>query len=186
MRASSRSDRPMANTYWVVPGRFAAGEHPGAWDRGEAAARLRTLLQAGIDCFIDLTQRHEGLEPYAETAAQEASRLGTEFVHERHAIVDMSVPDSPQQTAVVLDAIDEALEDGKNVYVHCWGGIGRTGTVVGCWLVRHGMTGDEALAAIAERWQGMEKRYRHPRSPQTPQQRAYVRNWTEPSGGGAA
>ena len=73
------------------------------WDRGEAAARLRTLLQAGIDCFIDLTQRDEGLEP---------------------------------------------------VYVHCWGGIGRTGTVVGCWLVRHGMTGDEALAEFASpgRW----------------------------------
>ena len=83
-------------------------------------------------------------------------------------------------------AIDKALDDGKNVYVHCWGGIGRTGTVVGCWLVRRGMTGDEVLAQIAERWQGMEKRYRHPRSPQTPQQRRYVRSWTEPSPGAAA
>ncbi len=147
---------------------------------------MRTLLQAGIDCFIDLTQRDEGLESYAGIAAQEASRLGTEFVHERHAIVDMSVPRSPQETAGGLDAIDEALDADKNVYVHCWGGIGRTGTVVGCWLVRHGMTGDEALAEIAERWRGMENRYRHPRSPQTAQQRAYVRNWTEPSWGGAA
>ena len=102
-RSGRRDDRPLANTYWVDPGRFAAAEYPGAWDRGEAAARLRTLLQAGIDCFIDLTQRDEGLEP---------------------------------------------------VYVHCWGGIGRTGTVVGCWLVRHGMTGDEALAEFASpgRW----------------------------------
>ena len=65
----------------------------------------------------------------------------SEFVHERHSIVDMDVPRSQQQTAGILDAIDKALEDGKNVYVHCWGGIGRTGTVVGCWLVRHGMTG---------------------------------------------
>ena len=186
MSAPSGDDRPMPNTYWVDRGRFAAGEYPGAWDRGEAGARLRTLLKAGLDCFIDLTQRYEGLEPYADIAAQEASRLGTGFVHERHAIVDMDVPRSRQQTAAVLDAIDEALDDGKNVYVHCWGGIGRTGTVVGCWLVRHGMTGDEALAEIAQRWQGMEKRYRHPRSPQTSLQRAYVRNWTEPSGGGAA
>ena len=186
MNALSRDDRPMANTYWVDPGRFAAGEYPGAWNRVEAAARLRTLLQAGLDCFIDLTQRDEGLEPYAGIAAQEASRLGTGFVHERHAIVDMNVPHSRQQTAGILDAIDEALDGGKNVYLHCWGGIGRTGTVVGCWLVRHGMTGDEALAAIAQRWQGMEKRYRHPRSPQTGQQRAYIRNWTEPSPGGAA
>ena len=186
MSAPGRGDRPLANTYWVEPGRFAAGEYPGARRRREAAARLRTLLRAGLDCFIDLTQRDEGLAPYAEIAALEASRLGTEFVHERHAIVDMSVPRSQQQTAGILDAIDKALDDGKNVYVHCWGGIGRTGTVVGCWLVRHGMTGDEALAQIAERWQGMDKRYRHPRSPQTPQQRSYVRNWTEPSPGAAA
>ena len=183
MGASRRDDRPLANTYWVDPGRFAAGEYPGAWDRGEAAGRLRTLLRAGIDCFIDLTQRDEGLAPYAGIAAQEASRLGTEFVHERHAIVDMDVPRSPQQTAGILNAIDRALDDGQNVYVHCWGGIGRTGTVVGCWLVRHGMTGDEALAQIAQWWQGMEKAYRHPRSPQTAQQRAYVRNWAEPSRG---
>ena len=176
----------MANTYWVVPGRFAAGEYPGAWDPKDAAARLRTLLGAGLDCFIDLTKRHEGLEPYAGTAAREAGRLGREVVHDRHAIVDMGLPRSAEETAAILDAIDNALEDGKSVYVHCWGGIGRTGTVVGCWFVRHGMTGDEALAEIAQRWQGMEKRYRHPRSPQTAPQRAYVRNWTEPSPGAAA
>ena len=95
----------------------------------------------------------------------------------------MGVPRSPLQTAGILDAIDKALEDGKNVYVHCWGGIGRTGTVVGCWLVRHGMTADEAPAQIVERWQRMEKAYRHPRWPQTPHQRSYVRNWTEPPRG---
>jgi len=33
----------------------------------------------------------------------------------------------------------------KIVYVHCLGGIGRTGTVVGCYLVRHGLPGEEAL-----------------------------------------
>ena len=176
----------MANTYWVVPGRFAAGEYPGAHTREEAAVRLRILLQAGLNHFIDLTKPREPLEPYAGIAAAEAGRLGTEFVHARHSIVDMSVPRRPQHTAGILDAIDEALDGGRSVYVHCWGGIGRTGTVVGCWFVRHGMTGDEALAEIAERWQGMEKALRHLRSPQTAQQRAYVRNWTEPSPGGAA
>ena len=172
----------MANTYWVVPGRFAAGEYPGATSRRQAAGRLRTLLRAGIDHFINLTERHEPLEPYAEVAAQEAGQLGMEVVHTRHPIGDMRVPRRHQQTAGILDAIDEALAGGRNVYVHCWGGIGRTGTVVGCWLVRHGMTGDEALDQIAEWWQGMDKRYIHPRSPQTRDQRNYVRNWAEPTG----
>ena len=44
--------------------------------------------------------------------------------------------------AGLLDAIDTAMRDGKTVYLHCWGGVGRTGNVVGCSLVRHGHTGD--------------------------------------------
>ena len=102
-------------------------------------------------------------------------------MHERRPIVDVSVPRSPQETAGILDAIDRALDDGSTLYLHCWGGVGRTGTVVGCWLVRHGMTGDEALLQIAEWWRRMEKAYRKPRSPATRQQRDYVRNWAEPS-----
>lgn len=31
------------------------------------------------------------------------------------------------------------------VYLHCWGGIGRTGTIVGCWLARNGFPGKAAL-----------------------------------------
>ena len=85
-----------------------------------------------------------------------------DVVHERHPIRDLSVPRSPQDMASILDALDEALEGGRNVYVHCWGGVGRTGTVVGCWLVRHGLTGDQALAQIAGWWRGVEKSWYHP------------------------
>ena len=48
----------------------------------------------------------------------------------------------------LLDAIDESVDAGKTVYLHCAAGLGRTGVVVGCYLVRHGMSGEEALAAI--------------------------------------
>ena len=168
------------NTYWIIPGRLAAGEYPGALHRPEAAAKLRTLLGAGIDCFIDLTKPADRLAPYAGIAVREASRLGMEIVHERHPIVDMSVPDTRRQMADILDAIDSALSDGKSPYVHCWGGCGRTGTVVGCWLVRHGMTGEQALNRIARWWRGMEKVTYLPHSPQTREQCDYVRNWVEP------
>ena len=68
----------MANSYWVVPGRFAAGEYPGAQKRREAAVRLRTLLGAGINHFIDLTRRADGLAPYVRIAQEQAHAEGIE------------------------------------------------------------------------------------------------------------
>ena len=172
-------DRPFANAYWVIPGRFAAGEYPGAKDPREAAERLRTLLRAGLNHFVDLTETRDGLEPYAELLADEARALGVSAAHERHSIRDVSVPRSPAEMVAILDAIDHALAEGRTVYVHCWGGVGRTGTVVGCWLVRHGKTGEDALDQVADWWQSMEKAD-HRRSPETREQRTYVREWAEP------
>ena len=54
------------------------------------------------------------------------------------------MPRSAEAVATILDAIDVALAQGRTVDVRCWGRIGRTGAVVGCWLVRHGLTGDGA------------------------------------------
>ena len=92
-----------------------------------------------------------------------------------------SVPRSPEEMTAILDAIDVALDDGKTVYVHCYGGIGRTGTAVGCWLVRHGSSGNEALYRVGELFEGMAKAPYRSGSPETCEQEAYVRNWTEPS-----
>ena len=47
MNATRSSDRPLANTYWVVPGRFAVGEYPGAKNRREAAAK-HILTTCGV------------------------------------------------------------------------------------------------------------------------------------------
>ncbi len=178
MSASGRGDRPMANSYWVVPGRFAAGEYPGSLNRADADRRLRRLLRAGIDHFIDLTRPADGLEPYEPMLREHAYAERVEVRWEPHPVVDNSVPSVEAMTSI-LDAIDGAMEAGRTVYVHCWGGIGRTGTVVGCWLVRRGDTGDEALDRIAEWWKHVEKSWRVPRSPQTHEQHEYVRRWAE-------
>ena len=174
---ANTTDRPLPNSYWVQQGRFAAGEYPGAPDPYNATTRLRVLLEAGVDHFIDLTETREPLEPYDQIAKDEARLLGKEVQWERHPIVDVSIPQSPGQMTRILDAVDAALDSGDTVYVHCWGGVGRTGTVVGCWLVRHGLTGDEALAQIAEWWKGVEKSWRVHESPETGRQRDYVRRW---------
>ena len=172
-------NRPMPNSYWVRQGRLAAGEYPSSFDSRESVRKLRTLIASGIDHFIDLTHPSDGLRPYHRIAEQEAHSLCRTVEWERHSIVDLSVPAQPDEMTAILDAIDDALDQGKNVYVHCWGGVGRTGTVIGCWLVRHGLSGEEALAQIADWWSGVEKIGRHPSSPETAEQRAYVREWIE-------
>ncbi len=170
--------RPISNSYWVVPGRLLAGEYPGVTLRRTTLENMHALLDAGVTHFIDLTE--EGVNaPYSEALAEEADRRDIDVGYERHAIVDMEVPTSPQQMTGILDAIDAAIEAGKTVYVHCLAGVGRMGTTVGCWMVRREHTSEDALAQIAEWWQGVERSARQLRTPQTDEQHYYVRNWRE-------
>lgn len=171
------SDLPHRNCYWLVPGKVMAGEYPGGATRARSREKVRLHLDAGIRTFVDLTGEDE-LAPYDEDLAAEARRLGElPADHLRFPIRDMGVPSSPERMRAVLDAIDRAAAARPVVYVHCWGGIGRTGTVVGCYLVRHGLTGQEALRKLAALWAGVEKSDRYPESPQTLEQRLYVVSW---------
>ena len=79
----------------------------------------------------------------------------------------------------VLDAIDKALAQGHKVYLHCVGGIGRTGTTVGCYLVRHGRSGEQALSELAERYRTAAQSARYSHSPENEDQVEYIRNWKE-------
>lgn len=172
---------PIPNSYWLPGGQVCAGEYPGHWD---AHDRLGRLLDAGIRAFVDLTQERDGLDPYEELVRALAAERGAEVTCIRLGVRDLNIP-SREEMAVILDHIDAEVEAGRLVYVHCWGGIGRTGTVVGCHLVRRGSPGEEALEQIAEFWKTVspEKRANFPESPQTPAQRAFVRDWVEETPG---
>ena len=87
---------------------------------------------------------------------------------------DLDVP-TPDGMRAILDRIDASIADGRPVYVHCWGGIGRTGTVVCCWLIERGRTCDEALADICQLREGIQKRMIQ--SPEADGQREFVRAW---------
>jgi protein-tyrosine phosphatase len=77
----------------------------------------------------------------------------------------------------ILDAIDAATSDGHVVYFHCWGGHGRTGTVAGCYMVRHGSTPQDALDAIKRLREGSLTAHRA--SPERGAQTEMVLNWQE-------
>jgi protein-tyrosine phosphatase len=78
----------------------------------------------------------------------------------------------------ILDVIDSQLAQQRPVYVHCWGGRGRTGTVVGCYLARHGIAlGEEALDQI--RHMRREEETADKPSPETDSQCNMVREWKQ-------
>jgi protein-tyrosine phosphatase len=165
--------KPDDNTYWVEPGKLLAGEYPGARDPEEARKRLRRFLATGVSHFIDLTEVGE-LEPYAELLTEEA---GSGTSYERFAIRDESVPEEPKTMAKIIAAIDRAMTEDGITYVHCWGGVGRTGLAVACWLQERGQTPDEALRDLADKRRSCIKSRWRPRSPETAEQVRWVREW---------
>ena len=185
--------RPPIPDAYLVPGtRLVAGEYPGCPPDDPAAAleaKLARFLDEGVTAFVDLTDPADGLAPYEDALRALAERRGARVAYERLTIRDMDVCE-PAHMRRVLDAVDARLADGHAVYVHCWGGIGRTGMTVGCWLVRHGMDGEAALAEVARLFGTMSaaKVRRHGAwgSPQTPAQRRVVRAWAAHEGAARA
>lgn len=168
---------PIADSYWVIPNLLLAGEYPGARTEAEARMKLGALLDAGVRAFVDLTEAGEyNLRPYWPLVQQLAAERDVSVTHRRLSIPDMCAPD-PAHMAAILNTIDAFVAAGTPVYVHCFGGIGRTGTVVGCHLVRNGAAGAAALAEIALRRQGTPDGYRQ--SPETEEQRKLVLSWRE-------
>lgn len=133
---------PPERSYWADPGRLLAGAYPGDAHPDRADRRLRALLGAGARTFVNLMEPDErdhggrlfvAYEPRVEALARE---IGIEATSLRFPIRDLGIP-SAELLQEILASIDASLARGHPVYVHCWGGRGRTGTVVGSYLIRH-------------------------------------------------
>jgi Cyclin-dependent kinase inhibitor 3 (CDKN3) len=172
------NDKPIPESYWVVPGCFLAGGYPiSSLDDTIARQCLSAFLEAGFDTFFDLTRMDE-LPPYLPSLQEEAARHGISIQYQRMNIQDRGLPSHVQMVAL-LDAIQTALAAGRKVYLHCWGGIGRTGVTVGCWLVHQGLTGDQALIQLNEFYRTAEQSHHYPQSPETNAQGRFILEWKD-------
>ena len=165
-----RSLSPLPNTYWVVPGRLLAGEYPGGRTEKDTRARLGLLQAASINYFLDLTQLGE-LTPYDHLLAPSTKYL-------RAPIPDQEVPGERAEMQMIQARVRAALTFGRSLYVHCRAGIGRTGIVVGCFLVEQGLEGDPALDQLNELWRQCARSKSWPTVPQTSEQATYIQRWT--------
>lgn len=144
------------HAWWVEPGRLLAGEYPGSLEREHRDFKLAALADAGIDTIVDLTSDTDNLHHYADRWESLGGVRGRELRRLHHPILDLDVTTPEHYDRITAD-IDRELAAGRRVYVHCWGGVGRTGTVIGWWHVSRGATAAEALAKIATARAGTRK-----------------------------
>lgn len=173
---------PFLQSYWVVPGQFLAGCYPGSEDAAEADKQLKALLDHGLRSFIDLMEPEEKtwhgnhFEPYARKLKALADGRGIETAFYRYGIEDFGVPARELMTRI-LDAVDRSIEENRPAYVHCRGGIGRTGMVVGCYLARHGYASGEGVLTMIHDLRRLTPD-RHVTSPEVHVQREMVQSWS--------
>jgi len=158
--------KPLAESYWVVPGKLLAGKYPGGKNLKDLERRLGTLLEAGFNGFLDLTETGE-LPPYE-------AYLPSDVLYRRMAISDHGVPRDAAHMGEIQAELAAMLAEGRRVYVHCRAGIGRTGTVVGCHLIEQGLKGPEALERLNDLWQTSDSSDTWPAIPETDAQRDFL------------
>jgi hypothetical protein len=172
---------PFPGSYWVVPEKFLAGEYPGEADPEMTNRRLRGLITGGIRTFIDLTDEDEVNEdakvipPYRSILRHVCEEESIPTTYANIPVVDRDIP-SPWTLRCILDVIDRSIADENPVYVHCWAGRGRTGTVVGCYLKRHGLAGDTNVIQELAALRRLTPNGKEP-SPHTKEQIRMVKNW---------
>lgn len=159
--------KPIRNSYMVMD-RVYAGEYPRDIDEKKSIEKIKQFERFGITHFIDLTEEGE-LHPYNQL-------LDSRMKHLRFPIQDVSIPASIESVKDLIGKIHEILNenDRNKVYIHCWGGVGRTGTIVGCLLShQHDFDYRKTMDALKKAFSDCPKSaYRH--TPETQEQCHFI------------
>jgi len=130
----------------LCPGKIQFGAMSGNWER-DLRKDLQEIKEHSYDVVVSLIEAEEFEELQVEELRD---GLVEEFGMSWHwaPIGDFSIPE--QSVNIKLNEILIFIEDGKSVFVHCKGGLGRAG-LVSAWLLTHfGRTSFEAIREVRE------------------------------------
>ena len=125
-----------------------AGEYPvWEWEQGARMRQLKLFTDFGINYFLDLTENGE-MPPYAPFLTNSIGR-------HTYPIPNGGVPNSVGCVVDLFRIIGDVIvsRPETKLYIHCVGGVGRTGTIVACYYIYfNGMSADDALAEMRRRF----------------------------------
>ena len=120
---------------WIIKGRLAAGAHPGRL--GHEERYLKALNLIGFDAIVTLTSDSPNEDPLAD--------LGYRGLH---IPIENEAAPTNDQADRASEFIQRSLDDGLQVYTHCYAGYGRTGTILAAYLVKSGVGPFEAIDRV--------------------------------------
>ena len=164
--------RPIENSYEVTRNIYA-GEYPRNKDDESSYAKLKQFESFGITHFIDLTEAGE-LQPYEPLLYKGAKYL-------RFPIRDVSIPQSIESVRSLVAKIVKVVKANpkSKVYIHCWGGVGRTGLIVGCLLGElYRQDYDETLKKLEQLFMACPKAAKR-HTPETAEQRKFIAKYIQ-------
>ena len=129
------------NFSWLIDGKLAGSAIPTSKDE------IKWVQEQGVKSIVTIRE-----EPLADEWIKDVNYL--------HVMSnDMSVPEFDDLIHAV-DFIHRRITNNEFVLVHCLAGLGRTGTVLACYLVKYqNMTADEATQKVREERPGSIQSY---------------------------
>ena len=116
---------------------------------------LESLFKSGCSNIISLVESHEiedicGLDYFSDQFKKH------DFIWYHRPIVDYEIPDKAfmEDWGNTHPALVYELRNGNNIFIHCKGGIGRSGTVAAMFLIESGTENSNSIMVVRSKRQG--------------------------------
>ena len=128
------------NFSWIIDGQVAGHAAP------ISQHDLEWLKAQGVLALVRMSERTS-----AAVSSEDVKTIGAWDCHE--PVADFTAP-TPAQIDRMVEFISKAIAAGRPVGVSCGAGMGRTGTILACYLVSQGHDATEAIREVRERRPG--------------------------------